>query len=60
MRLMTSLDLVSFHKLYLKEESTQGVVVSFVSILELAKARVVKIMQAKRGDELYISKFKQS
>ena len=34
--------------------------VSFVSILELAKARVVKIMQAKRGDELYISKFKQS
>tara|TARA_B100002019_G_scaffold289719_1_gene305915 strand:- start:209 stop:979 length:771 start_codon:yes stop_codon:yes gene_type:complete len=60
MRLMTSSDIVSFHKLFLKEESTQGVVVSFVSILELAKARVVKIMQAKRGDELYISKFKQS
>ncbi len=60
MRLVASSDLVPFQKLFLKEEATQGVVVSFVSVLELAKARVVKLMQAKRGDELFISKFKQS
>ena len=60
MRLIASSDLVPFQKLFSKEEATQGVVVSFVSVLELAKARVVKLMQAKRGDELFISKFNQS
>ena len=60
MRLIASSDLVPFQKLFSKEEATQGVVVSFVSVLELAKARVVKLMQSKRGDELFISKFNQS
>ncbi len=60
LQLIASSNLVPFQKLFLKEEATQGVVVSFVSVLELAKARVINLMQAKRGEELFISKFKQS
>ena len=48
--MLASTDLILFQKLFFKEEATQGVVVSFVSILELAKARVVKLMQMKRGE----------
>ena len=57
-KLIKSRELVPFKNLFVEEEAEQGVVVAFISVLELAKARVIKLMQTKPGDELYISKFK--